>query len=74
MLKTICSTEWMRKSHRVQKMMTKRGAGGKSVLNIPIKYNKQGLITTLLSFPLMLVRKRCQLTPGRPYPMHDRSF
>ena len=40
-LKTICSTEWMRKSHRVQKMMAKRGAGGESVLikvNIPIKY------------------------------------
>ena len=40
MLKTICSTEWTRKSQRVQKMMAKRDAGGKSVLikvNIPIK-------------------------------------
>ena len=33
-------------------MMAKRGAGGESVVikvNIPIKYNKQSLITTLLS-------------------------
>ena len=36
MLKTICSTEWMRKSQRVQRMMAKRGAGGKSILNITI--------------------------------------
>ena len=56
-------------------MMAKRGAGGESVMikvNIPIKYNKQSLITTLLSSNVG--KEEMQLTPGRPYPMHDRSF
>ena len=53
-------------------MMAKRGAGGESAVikvNIPISK-----ASSPLSFPLMLVRKTCQLIPGRPYPMHDRSF